>query len=73
MLIGFSFENVSSFKNLHHLSMEASSLKKDDFLHENMINTNDSQKLLKSTLIYGANASGKTNLIKVIRWFSHIP
>lgn len=72
MLIGFSFENVSSFKNLHHLSMEASSLKKDDFLHENVININDSQKFLKSTLIYGANASGKTNLIKVIRWFSHI-
>lgn len=72
MLIGFYFDNISSFKNGQNLSMEASSLKKDDFLSENTIEINGSLKLLKSTLIYGANSSGKTNLIKGISWFSHI-
>lgn len=72
MLIGFSFENVSSFKDAQNLSMEISELKKDSFLHENTICIENSTDLLKSILIYGANASGKSNLIKAIEWFKAI-
>lgn len=72
MLIGFSFENVASFKEAQNLSMEISTLKKDEILPENTLNTIHSSPLLKSTLIYGANASGKTNLIKAIELFKII-
>lgn len=72
MLIGFSLENVSSFKDTQNLSMETSALQKDDFLPQNTIEVENGTNLLKSALIYGANASGKTNLINVIEWFKSI-
>ncbi len=66
MLIEFSFENIASFKEAQNLSMEISGLKKDEILTQNTINLSKQNSLLKSTLIYGANASGKTNLIKAM-------
>ena len=71
MLINFSFKNVSSFKEAQNLSLEASPLKKDDILSSNSI-TLGNNRILKSALIYGANASGKTNMISAIRWFRSI-
>lgn len=65
MLINFSLENVSSFKNTQNISMEASSLKKDSFLDDNLIKNKD-KNYVKTAVMYGANASGKTNLIKSI-------
>ena len=41
MLINFSLENVSSFKTAQNISMEASTLKKDSFLDENLIKNKD--------------------------------
>lgn len=72
MLISFSFKNVSSFKDAQNLSLETSPLQKDEFLLENVISSSKDNKLLKSVLVYGANASGKTNLIKAIGWFKKI-
>lgn len=72
MLVNFSFKNVTSFKEAQNLSLEISPLKKDDFLLNNLIDIDANDKLLKSALIYGANASGKSNLIKAIVWFKKI-
>lgn len=72
MLIGFSLENISSFKDVHNLSMEISEQKKDEILLQNTIEVRSGTNLLKSALIYGANASGKTNLFKAIDWFKSI-
>ena len=63
MLINFSLENVSSFKTAQNISMEASTLKKDSFLDENLIKNKD-KNYVKTVLMYGAKASGKTNFIK---------
>lgn len=68
MLLEFSVKNFMSFKEKNTFSMIASS---DSTLVDNTIE-NGNIKLLKSTAIYGANASGKTNLIKAlgfINWF----
>lgn len=62
MLIQFSVENYMSIKEKVIFSMLASS---DKELSENLIN-GKSEKYLKSAVIYGANASGKTNLLKAI-------
>lgn len=71
MLVSFSFKNVFSFKDAQNLSLEISPLKKDDILSGNVITSQD-DKLLKSVLIYGANASGKTNLMKAVGLFKKI-
>ena len=73
MLVEFSVKNFKSFKEKQTLSMVAA--KKDKTLPQNLIpvdipglrNTN----LLKSAVIYGANASGKSNLIKAFDYFVH--
>lgn len=72
MLISFSFENFRSFRDAHSVSMEASSLQKDDYLQANTIALNEKERLLKSVLIYGANASGKTNVIEAADCFKKI-
>lgn len=71
MLINFSLENINSFKTTQNLSMEASTLKKDDFLTENLIKNKD-KSYIKTALMYGANASGKTNFIKSLSQFKKI-
>lgn len=62
MLIEFSVKNFMSFKDKATFSMEKSNVK------ENIDNTFKFKdiELLKTTAIYGANASGKTNLIKAL-------
>ncbi len=65
MLLGFTVENFRSFLEETSLSMVASS---DKELREfNVIPTNHDD-LLKSILIYGANASGKSNLIQALSY-----
>ena len=66
MLIEFKVGNYLSFKDETVLSMVASSDK--DSLPNNVIEPegNFKHRLLKSAVIYGANASGKSNLIKAI-------
>ena len=62
MLIQFSVKNFLSFKEKQEFSMEAGI---GDENPDNIINIEDtSERILKTTAIYGANASGKTNLIK---------
>ena len=60
MLIRFNFKNFKSFKNENCLDMEATSLKE----HEYNITKTDNGNYLKVSAIYGANASGKTNVLQ---------
>mgnify|MGYP001200983015 FL=1 len=60
MLIRFSFKNFKSFKNENCLDMEATSLKE----HEYNVAKTDDGEYLKVSAIYGANASGKTNVLQ---------
>ena len=60
MLIRFSFKNFKSFKNENCLDMEATSLKEHEY---NVAKLNNGE-YLKVSAIYGANASGKTNVLQ---------
>lgn len=60
MLIEFTVGNYLSFKEKKTLSLEATAIKDNP---ENVISTGK-YKLLRSAVIYGANSSGKSNLIK---------
>ncbi len=60
MLIKFKVKNVLSFKDLVEFSMVAGSTFKND---ERLVD-NGNFKLLKFSSVYGANASGKSNLVK---------
>lgn len=63
MLIDFSVSNFSSFKDKVTLSMEKTPIQKHK---EHIFNGN----LLSGVGIYGANASGKTNLLQTIKVLS---
>ncbi|MEG4485799.1 ATP-binding protein [Microcoleus sp. D2_18a_B4] len=74
MLIGFSVGNYKSFKETVTLSMVASSITEEDkeLDENNVFPINDKLSLLKSAAIYGANASGKSNIVAAInfmKWF----
>ena len=60
MLIRFSFKNFKSFKTENCLDMEATSLKE----HEYNVAKTENGEYLKVSAIYGANASGKTNVLQ---------
>ena len=60
MLIRFNFKNFKSFKNENCLDMEATSLKEHEY---NVVKIENSE-YLKVSAIYGANASGKTNVLQ---------
>lgn len=69
MIIQFKFKNFKSFRDEQTLSMVAS---KDKTLIEQ--NTTSSPKLgkyrlLRSAVIYGANASGKSNVVDALGFF----
>jgi AAA15 family ATPase/GTPase len=67
MLVEFTVENYRSFKDRHTFSLLAS--KDKDLVEENTFWVNDKTRLLKTTLIYGANASGKSNLFSALGFF----
>ena len=72
MLIEFSVGNYRSFKEKVTFSMVAANLvAKDKKLDENNVfAVNKDLKLLKSAAIYGANASGKSNLAKALAFMA---
>lgn len=63
MLIQFSVKNFMSFKDKVTFSMQAGNGDENEVNIAKISN----ESLLKTTAIYGANASGKTNLIKAFR------
>ncbi len=69
MLIRFSVENFLSFKSRQTLDLRAVNTCKER-LEENTFDIG-SESLLKSAVVYGANASGKSNLIHALQFFCH--
>lgn len=59
MLISYKFQNFRSFKGKTQMNMEAGTQRT---LDENLIRENG-LRILPSAVIYGANASGKSNII----------
>ena len=72
MLVEFSVENFKSFKDRVTLSMVAAKIKSEDpTLDEDaVIPTKFDHNLLRCAAIYGANSSGKSNLVSAIRFMS---
>jgi len=68
MIIEFSVKNYRSIKELQTLSMVAAPIKSKypELDTNNIIKVSDKLSLLKSVAIYGANGSGKSNLVKAI-------
>lgn len=63
MLIGFSVSNYKSFNEPQSISFVASKITRHKAHISNITNK---RKLLKSGLIFGANAGGKSNLVKAV-------
>lgn len=70
MLIQYSVKNFLSFKDEVTLSMVASKLKSRnrEFDKGAVWSVDDDMQLLKCAVVYGANNSGKSNLIKSLRF-----
>jgi len=66
MLVQFSVGNFLSFKDIVTFSMVASARKEHS--ETNLFVAKDKLKLLKSAVVYGANASGKSNLVRAMRF-----
>ena len=73
MLIEFTVGNFRSFKDRVTFSMVAANLVSQDknVDENNTFEVNDKLRLLKSAAIYGANASGKTNLVKAMQFMQN--
>lgn len=74
MIIEFSFGNFRSFKTMETLSMLAANIvaRDRDLDESNTFAASNKLKLLHSKAIYGANASGKSNIVKAISAFVQI-
>jgi len=70
MIINFSVENFRSIKDKITLSFEAN--KSKDLEEYYIIKPTDKLRLLKLGIIYGANASGKTNILKALDFLRNI-
>ena len=67
MLVELRIQNYRCFKEEQVLSMTAGS---DQSLPDNVIQPSDTAKikLLRSTIIYGPNASGKTKILEGLKF-----
>lgn len=70
MLLEFSVTNYRSFKEKTTFSMLADEAKEEH--SENIIHVSNKLKVLKSAVIYGANASGKSNFMKAFEALSFL-
>lgn len=71
MIEEFSFGNFWSFKDIQTLNMTAAKIKSKNTLLDivNIFPVNKDLSLIKAKAIYGANASGKSNVIKALVTF----
>ncbi|MFZ2969273.1 MAG: ATP-binding protein [Sulfuricurvum sp.] len=68
MLKRFTVENFSSYKDENRLELTAGRTE----MHPNHLVEFSKVKILKSAILYGANASGKSNLIKAMEYAKEI-
>lgn len=72
MLIQFSVKNFRTFKDKATLSFIASNYDKDTREEENIFqDLNYNLRILKSSVIYGANASGKSKFIEALAFMKY--
>jgi len=72
MLIQFTFRNFKCFKEEAKISLLASNYDKNTREEDNIFSIEKfGLKLLKSAIIYGANASGKTKLVEALGFMRH--
>lgn len=69
MIIEFKIKNYKSFKDETLFSMIATSSMKENL--ENTSEVNDKLRLLKSSALYGANGSGKSNFFIALRFMKN--
>ena len=76
MLVNFRFSNYRSFYDETVLSMQAAAdtTKKDinTFFVDESALPNDDNELIKSAVIFGGNASGKSNVIKAFQYMVNV-
>lgn len=76
MLVNFRFSNCRSFYDETVLSMQAAAdtTKKDinTFFVDESALPNDDNELIKSAVIFGGNASGKSNVIKAFQYMVNV-
>lgn len=65
MILNFSIQNFGSIKDRQTLSFEAD---KSTHLEDTYVVTFGEHRILKLALIYGANASGKTTILKALNF-----
>ena len=70
MLVQFMLKNVLSFKEETRLDLTAINAYKEH--RENLIDIGMKEKFVKVAAIYGANASGKSNLHLAMYYFQRI-
>ena len=68
MLVNFTVKNFRSFKHERTFTMEASSIKE----HRESVRVVNKHKVLPLAVIYGANSSGKSNLIQALGCMTQI-
>ena len=73
MIIDFFLKNYASFKDEQHFSLLASP-KKEKFLknEDNIAEISNDLKVLKTAVVYGANASGKSNFLNAFNVFKQL-
>lgn len=72
MIVEFSVKNFRSIKELQTISFVSTGLKspvESSFVDKNNIAEDGGMRLLKTIGIYGANASGKSNIIRALEYF----
>ena len=68
MLVGFSLQNYKSFKETQSLSMVAAKHTR----HKNHLKTLNNRNVLTAAAVYGANASGKSNLCSAMTFSKRV-
>lgn len=68
MIQEIKIKNFLSFKDETVFSFEASG---DQFAQSQVVTINENTRLLRFAIIYGYNASGKSNLLKVLDFLAH--
>lgn len=72
MLIRFTVSNFMSFKNETEFNMLPSKGNGSRQLQHHIIRTSSGIDVLKTAAIYGANAAGKSNLVKAIEYLKQL-
>ena len=73
MLIDFSVKNFRSFNNEQKISFRLEeNTRIDEGRRIQFVKNNENYRVLKNAIIYGANASGKSNLFKAVFFLSQL-